>query len=148
MNDNFDQLWLSPHFTLGEMYRSGTAIRCNINNKPTVEEMVRFQKLLFNCLEPLRQKMGRTLISSGFRCRALNSEVGGSPDSQHMLGEAADIYCSNQAYRNRVFDFLRGNTDFDQLILEPTWVHVSYTERRKNRHQVIQVQGLTHGPRS
>lgn len=137
MNYNCDQLWLSPHFTLGEMYRSGTAIRLEINNRPTLEEMVRFQKLLLNCLEPLRQQMGRTLISSGFRCRTLNSAVGGSADSQHMLGEAADIYCKNRDHRNRVFEFLRQHTGFDQLILEPTWVHVSYTERRANRRQVL-----------
>lgn len=31
------------------------------------------------------------IIDSGFRCPAHNKEVGGKPDSQHLLGKAADI---------------------------------------------------------
>ena len=49
-------------------------------------------------LEEMRVELGFPLnISSGVRCARLNAEVGGVPDSQHMLGRAADvpIYSAN-----------------------------------------------------
>ena len=47
---------------------------------------------LVNALERVRQRVNFALnISSGVRCPQLNAEVGGVPDSQHMLGLAADV---------------------------------------------------------
>ena len=47
---------------------------------------------LVNSLERVRQRVNFALsISSGVRCTQLNAEVGGVPDSQHMLGLAADV---------------------------------------------------------
>lgn len=43
-------------------------------------------------LQALRDEWGgRLLISSGSRCSAWNAKVGGSPNSMHMQGLAADI---------------------------------------------------------
>jgi zinc D-Ala-D-Ala carboxypeptidase len=45
-------------------------------------------------LQELREKTGTMLvISSGFRCRRHNAEVGGEAESQHTLGMAADVLC-------------------------------------------------------
>jgi len=45
----------------------------------------------------LRVKMGPIIIDSGHRCPAHNASdaVGGAPDSQHLLGKAADIKARN-----------------------------------------------------
>lgn len=68
---------LSPHFTVGEMLRSGTAIRLGIKNVPeehledglTNEEVVENLRLLaVKVLEPLRQRVGRVIVTSGYRC--------------------------------------------------------------------------------
>lgn len=43
-------------------------------------------------LQVLRSYYGKSLIiNSGYRSNAHNSKVGGSPNSQHLLGKACDI---------------------------------------------------------
>lgn len=47
---------------------------------------------LVSTLEAFRQFTGRPiLINSGYRCPAHNAAVGGVRDSQHTLGNAADV---------------------------------------------------------
>lgn len=48
---------------------------------------------LLDGLDELREHLGRPIyVSSGYRCPEHNAEVGGVPNSQHVLGNAADIY--------------------------------------------------------
>ncbi|GAB6983445.1 D-Ala-D-Ala carboxypeptidase family metallohydrolase [Prevotella dentasini] len=132
---------LSEHFTLGELLRSGTAIRAGIRNIPSAhpedgltDEEVRenLRQLCLHVLEPLRRRVGRLTITSGYRCSALNRAVGGVPCSQHLRGEAADIYLPNEAAGRRYVAVLRQLARCDQILLEPLgavrkrWLHVSY----------------------
>ena len=147
MNNNItkfeEPLWLSPHFTLQEMTDSGTGRRLGIDNTPSADVIENLQALCEHVLEPVRRRFGRTIISSGYRCEELNRRVGGAEGSQHLRGEAADIYCSSLTEARRRYDFIRQNCDFDQLLLEERlylgtcWLHVSYVRqpgRRANRH--------------
>ena len=90
---------LSPHFTVGEFFRSGTAIRLGIDNNPdahpgegisTAEVVENLRALCTEVLEPLRRRVGRVIVTSGYRCQELNKAVGGVWNSQHLKGEAAD----------------------------------------------------------
>lgn len=45
-------------------------------------------------LEQLADVLGKPRVNSGFRCAEHNREVGGLPDSQHLLGHAADVASS------------------------------------------------------
>ena len=134
---------LSKHFTLWEMTRSGTAARLNIKNIPDETEIEALRALCKNVLEPLRCRYGGITITSGYRCLRLNKAVGGVPSSQHLRGEAADIFVPSLETGRKYFDFIRKNTVFDQLIWEPRgavvprWLHVSFTTRRDNRMQVL-----------
>ena len=134
---------LSEHFSLEELTRSGVAIRRRIANVPTGEDVERMRVLCRNVLEPIRRRFGVTRISSGFRCAQLNTAVGGAPDSQHCRGEAADIHISSDETGRKIFDFVRRNLEFDQLLFEHRmangcqWLHVSYTSRRPNRRQAL-----------
>ena len=133
---------LSPHFTLREMTLSATAIRRHLSNAPSAEATLRLRQLCLAVLEPLRRRVGRVLITSGYRSASVNQAVGGAPTSQHCLGEAADIYVSSSEQAEKYARIIQADTDFDQLLLEPLgnrrkrWIHVSYTRRRANRHQV------------
>lgn len=92
---------LSEHFSLSEFEHSITAIRCNIDNSVPLELIHHLRNLCERVLEPLRQHVGEpVIISSGYRCRELNRRVGGTPNSQHLTGEAADI-CVNNAPKLR-----------------------------------------------
>lgn len=148
MKIDFDEK-LSPHFTVGEMLRSGTAIRLGIKNVPeehpedglTNEEVVEnLRQLAVKVLEPLRQRVGRVIVTSGYRCRVLNRAVGGVATSQHLCGQAADIHVTDNEMCRKYARIIRQLTPFDQLILEPAgspqkrWIHVSY--RPKGRGSV------------
>jgi hypothetical protein len=135
---NFDER-LAEHFTLREMIASGKAMKLKIDNTPDEASVARLRTLCQHVLEPIRRRFGRTIVSSGYRCKELNDAVGGVDNSQHLSGQAADIHCSSlQAARQR-YDFIRQHLDFDQLLLERRlsngccWLHVSYVSPAENR---------------
>ena len=45
-------------------------------------------------LQVLRDEVGRLDLTNAYRCKAHNADVGGSVNSQHLLGKAADIKSS------------------------------------------------------
>ena len=139
---------ISQHITMLEATKSQTATRKGIINIPTDEDIKRMKLVADTCFEPLRVYFGVPIgISSFFRCEELNTAIGGSKTSQHRFGEAIDIDADMYGgiTNKDIFDYLRYNVVFDQLIFEfrkpdgnPSWVHVSYTERSKNRGQVLE----------
>jgi len=83
---------LSENFTLAEFEKSRKALKMNINNKANDFVIRNLKSLCSNILQPLRDEIGPITLSSGYRCPALNIAIGGARQSQHMFGEAADIY--------------------------------------------------------
>lgn len=78
-------------------------------------------------------------VTSAMRSISENKAAGGVPNSQHLIGEAIDIKPYGFTTYNRLLEHIHGYSDnihvFDQLILYPTFIHISFGER--NRHQVI-----------
>ena len=133
---------LTEHFTVEEFERSSTADRLGIVNRVPEALISNLRVLCEEVLEPLRAFAGRPIvISSGYRCPALNRAVGGAPESQHLRGEAADLSLPSTAEGREWMRWLMDNTTFDQLIWEHDrhgshWIHVSCradTERNRNR---------------
>jgi hypothetical protein len=137
---------LSDHFTLGEFTRSQTASRLGINNQPRLLEIGSMMLLCEKVLEPVREHFNKfVIIESGYRSEKLNKTISGSSaTSQHIKGEAADITVKD-TYILDVFKFIKDNLDFDQLIYEHTWVHVSCKEtgNRKDVLESVIVDGKT-----
>jgi zinc D-Ala-D-Ala carboxypeptidase len=138
---------ISEHLDLSEVTRSETAKRKGISNEPTAEHLENFKKLAENIFEPIRNHFNVPIhISSGYRSKALNTSIGGALTSQHCSGEAIDIDMdgsSNGVTNKMVFDFIKANLNFDQMIWEfgndsnPDWVHVSYESTGKQRKQIL-----------
>ena len=138
---------VTQHFTFEEMYRSETAKKLGIDNKPGTQQAINLVYLCAYVLEPLRGAMGEPIkIGSGFRCQALNKAVGGVYTSQHCKGQAADLCIDGDIKKGRKwFEYIKNHLPFDQLIWEHNpktgsyWVHVSfvYPDFGKNRKQVI-----------
>lgn len=137
------------YFTINELCASSTAARLGIRNIPNEEIKSNLIALVDNVLDPLRTNYGKPIIvSSGYRCLALNQAVGGSKTSQHVKGQAADISCTNASLEGNkeIFDLILSmNLPFDQLIYEfgneagPAWVHVSFSNNG-NRGQILRAK--------
>ena len=109
---------LTKHFTLEEFTRSSTAKARGIDSTVPEKLIPALRNLCERVLEPLREQVREpVIISSGYRCPALNKAVGGSDTSQHMKGEACDIYVEDVEKLRKWFAILMDG-DFDQLIFE------------------------------
>ena len=92
-------------------------------------------------LDPARERLGKPIyVNSGYRCPRHNAAVGGVPNSQHMRGEAADIRLAEIADNAEIVSAIKENGRWDQMIVYPTFVHVSYKRTGQNRKQIIYKQ--------
>lgn len=97
-------------------------------------------------LDPAREVLGKPIkVNSGFRCPLHNKTVGGVYNSQHVKGEAADIAPAGFMIHDsglktelvRLAKVIVENGRFDQLILYPTFIHVSWKRQGGNRQQIL-----------
>lgn len=132
--------WVTAHFRLSEFTRSEYAIRHGIDNTPPTDVLPRLL-VLADGLERVRAVLGVPIhIQSGYRSGLVNAGIGGSRNSQHCLGEAVDFIAPDYGPPVEVCQAILDHedvVDFDQLIHEGAWVHVSFTTRGKPRRQVL-----------
>jgi zinc D-Ala-D-Ala carboxypeptidase len=136
---------VSEHLTLGEATISGTAKSLGINNTPSKDVLEVMKHTAVNIFEKVRAHFGGRpiYVSSFYRAPEVNKAIGGSATSQHCKGEAMDL--DGDVYENasnkQIFEFIRDNLQFDQLITEGVaggkiaWVHVSL-KKTGNRKQI------------
>jgi hypothetical protein len=145
---------LSKNLTLFEMTRSDMAKRKGVSNQPTEEHIANMIVLAEKIFQPIREHFGVPIyISSGYRSAALNKKIGGAKNSQHLTGEAIDIDMDGHPHVSnvQVFNFIRNNLFFDQLIWEfgndsaPDWVHVSYSSSGNQRGHILRAVKGTFG---
>lgn len=141
---------LSNHFSYNELVNSATAKRLGIDNTPGTKELIELKKLCVSVLEPIRLYWNApVVVTSGYRCPKLNKAVKGSPTSQHVFGQAADIRTVSDRLKDNKQLFLlikkliaEGKIKVGQLIWEygndngPDWIHVS-TPTSKLKNQII-----------
>lgn len=127
-----------PHFDLAQMTVSETAVRQGIENIPprVVLEKLRYTARM---LEHVRLVLGVPMIvTSGYRSPALNVAVGGSSNSQHSRGEAADFIAPRFGNPRAVCKALEASDiRFDQLIDEEGWTHISFVSDRQPRREIL-----------
>jgi hypothetical protein len=133
---------ISANFTMREFGASATAKREGIDNTIPGHVKPAIRALVHNILQPLRTATGWAMtVTSGYRSEALNRAVGGAASSQHRTGEAADIVFTSNGGRVAIIDAARRvkslGLPFDQMKLYNTFLHLSFTEKRANRGQVL-----------
>lgn len=136
------------YFTFRELTASSTADKLRIDNTPSWDEIAAIKMLAVDVLDPIRVLWGHPIIvNSGYRCKLLNAEVGGVPNSQHRcqgMTAAADITAGNRRDNLLLADMItKSDIQYDQLIVEDggRWLHVSMS--LKPRKQAI---GITCNP--
>ena len=127
------------YITVNEMLHSQTAEKLNIKNVPNDPIVIENLEHTIEQLDELRRLYRHPIIiTSGYRCPALNKAVGGKPNSQHVKGQAADL-----KYDPELLQFIINNYHYDQLIEETSkrskWIHISFN-KEKERMQYIKLK--------
>lgn len=142
---NTSPILLSPHFTLQEAVFSEIAERHGINNSSPPQAVVDAARHTAERMEIVRTLLGAPIrISSWIRCPSLNAVLKSKPTSQHILGEAVDFTCDRFGTALEICTYLLGaqtRVRWHQLILEHTWVHISW-KSDPNSKQAGQVLSL------
>lgn len=141
---------LSETITLEQATFSATAQRLGIDNSVTDPEMLTTLKYTAARFERVSLLLMRQVhIDSMYRCLELNRALGSSDKSQHVKGQAVDFICPEFGTPMDIVKKLSGYAellDFDQLIQEFGWVHISFIPtggRRqiltllKNKHYAV-----------
>ena len=129
---------LGKYFSLSELTRTNK----NLPNVPNSQQIENLQKLVENILDPLREKYGNPIrVNSGFRSAKVNEAVKGAKNSEHLSGCAADITAGNKTENCILFQLIRDNFTFRQLINEYdySWIHVSFNEK-DNKKQILAIK--------
>ena len=94
---------------------------------------------LMHFLEYLLYSNVHFSVTSARRTPEQNKTCNGAPNSQHLVGEAIDIKPYGSTTYSLLLEYIHNYSDnvhvFDQLILYPTFIHISFSAR--NRRQVI-----------
>jgi hypothetical protein len=143
---------LSKNFSVAELSKSETATRLGLDNTPSLMVIDNLQALVDNVLQPVRDKFGPVVVTSGYRSPAVNKTIGGSPTSDHCKGQAADFEVMGMPNKE-LATWIKDNLEFTQLILEfPSksdpnagWVHCSYDKAnlKKQVLTAVKVGGKT-----
>ena len=131
---------LSPHFSLDELTHTDHR---EIDNTPTQAEIGNLQQLA-NFLEEVKTVLGGKpiMISSGFRCKALNDAVGSKDTSQHRIGLAADFRVPGMTPDEVVRAVVASGIGYDQIIREfDRWTHISVSDKPRKQALIIDKAG-------
>lgn len=133
---------VSDYFSSEELIHSDTAARLGISNEPTFE-VACTAILAAKYMDVVRRILGSpVLINSWIRTLVLNRALKSADSSQHLKGEAIDFRCPDAGSPMQIATKLaltKTDVPFDQLILEYSWVHISFaiTPGRKPRGDVL-----------
>ena len=130
-------------FTFRELEYSDTANANKINNVASKSVRENLRILTDEVLDPARRAFGKPIrVNSGYRCKKLNSIIGGSAKSQHLTGCAADLDGGDRDDNRRLAKLIvELGLPFDQLIDEKnfSWVHVSHNPDGPQRGEILRI---------
>ncbi len=125
---------LSPYFTVREFLATAHRSYVEEQGRTWAEHPELRANAQRTCalLEQIREMVGPLRVTSGYRCGALNTAVGGRPASRHVLGLAADVQPIEMEEREamwRIAAALKAGAlpDVDEAILEMNWLHIQTT---------------------
>jgi len=133
-------MMLTTNFSMEEFVSSNTGERLGIDNTPNSAELRANIMRTAQMLERVRTLLKvPIIITSGYRCPALNKAVGGAQFSAHVEGLAADFIAPRYGTPYEVCKRIEGYVEdfgIDQLIYEFTWVHLGLNAEAP-RHQLL-----------
>lgn len=136
---------ISKSFSYSEFEKTDVPGMQVKNTIASVEIRDNIKALVDKVIQPLRDAWGKPLaINSGYRCPEVNKTVGGVPTSQHVFGEAADVcpfgrngHGDIETVRQLAITARDLGLPFDQMILYPSFVHLSHRRNGAQRGQIL-----------
>jgi zinc D-Ala-D-Ala carboxypeptidase len=131
---------MTENFTLEEL--TATSHR-QFDNTPNDAETANLQRLA-EFLEQVKTALdGKpVMISSGFRCKAVNDSVGSKDTSQHRTGCAADFKVPGMTPDAVVRAIIAAGLPYDQIIREfDAWTHISISDKPRQQALIIDRSG-------
>lgn len=121
---------LSDHFSLNEMTKTSYRKYLILNKEEAIRYLDNLHDLCDCILEPVRSLINvPVIITSGFRYKKLNKAIGGSKNSQHIVGKAADIEFLGIHEGKELLDTFNkiafSSIKYSQIIYEfGQWIHI------------------------
>lgn len=147
------------YFTWHDLIKSGTARRLGLDNTPTPEAAENLHLLVAHVLDPLVELLRRPVnVTSGYRSPAVNANLStgpgaaeaplvlrpGAKDSEHLVGQAADIFVTGLSAEQLAAAIANSGLSFNRLIWYDVelggQVHVSFNaegNQRDMRHSAV-----------
>jgi hypothetical protein len=137
MNDEL----ISPNFWLSEFLQSDTATRLSLPNSPDGPALAALRTITIPGVQSIRDCLGMPMfVSSGYRSPIVNRAVGGSANSQHVLGLAADLKSPQFGSPLTMARYLlqHWTHPFEQMIQEGSWLHIGFPSAgQKGKREVL-----------
>jgi len=146
-------LQVSEHYQLRDFCKSSTALSLNIDlSDPPNEVIENIKRVAIKVEEASKILECKININSGWRPERLNTAIGGSKTSAHIMGLAVDMFparVKNADDLHNCFYLLANHpswmADIDQLIQERGCVHLGLASgklpRRELRGEVYTAEG-------
>ena len=148
---------LTDHFSLYELTKTSVTKFQEQNRRLTLDQISKLT-VLARLLEHIRYIVDSPLmITSGYRCPELNTAIGSTSRSQHLLCEAADFVVPGQDL-TKVFkliwsDIKDKRSNVGQLIFETadrpygviSWIHVSLGTPYRPSEKCAQILRMNDG---
>ena len=135
---------ISENISFKEATFSKTAKSLKIKNQPSETHIKNMQIIASKVFQPLREWCDHPIrVNSMYRSPDLCVAVGSTKTSQHTKGQALDISSLGEKTNGELFEWIKENLDFDQMIwefgtdMQPNWIHVSYVSEEKNRNKCL-----------
>lgn len=140
---NLNNAWFNRYFKVREFIYSETAEKLGINNLPNELILANLSILANSLLLKPRMKMDMPfIITSGYRCEALNKAVGGVKNSYHLQGKACDLVFCDKHLLQEAAKLIVQQPLCDLVLLENAksshpWLHVQWSYSPRHKFQVL-----------
>lgn len=92
---------------------------------------------LMSFIDWLLRRNIKFTVTSAFRTKEQNDACGGSPNSQHLTGDAIDLKPLDFSIDDFITEIKNAGFGFDQFIKYRTFVHISFPRFRKPRLMML-----------